>query len=170
METGPKAVDPIHCMPTFASIATYLAAQKGIDKMKMFYLHNFLFVLSLRFGCRIIGFVEIALCGYGFYYLIANYGFSEMLESMITITLGTSCLLTVLMMVSTLQEHESSGIIFTYLMWGIFTTIFLCIFYLIMFQTKRLTVPLFFVTKCYSMLVVLSFLHMIVSSDSDDSA
>ncbi|XP_023173443.1 uncharacterized protein LOC111601193 isoform X2 [Drosophila hydei] len=144
METGLKAGDPTLCMPTFASIAIHSAAQNGFGRMKMFYLHNFLFIFGLRFGCRLIGFVEIALYGYGFYYLINTYGFSEMLESMVIITLGTSCLLTILMMISTLQDHESSGIIFTYLMWGIFSTIFLSIFFMILIKTKVISIALFF--------------------------
>ncbi|XP_030561424.1 uncharacterized protein LOC115763123 isoform X1 [Drosophila novamexicana] len=144
----------------------------------MFYLHNFLFIFSLRFGCRLIGFIEVCLYGYGFYYLVNKYGFSQMLESMIIISLGTSCLLSILMLISTLQDHESSGIIFTYLMWGIFTTIFLAVFYLITFKSgRKISLEVFLglllgttIAKCYSMLVVLSFLHMMVSSDSEDSS
>ncbi|XP_060658470.1 uncharacterized protein LOC132792944 isoform X1 [Drosophila nasuta] len=144
----------------------------------MFYLQNFLFIFSLRFGCRLIAYTEICAYGYGVYYMFREFGFIELMESMIIISLGTSCILAILMLVSTLQEHESTGIIFTYLMWGIFTTIFLAIFYILSYTNGKMkSVPLFVallvgttIIKCYALLVVLSFMHMLVSSDSDDSS
>ncbi|XP_062127197.1 uncharacterized protein LOC133839579 isoform X3 [Drosophila sulfurigaster albostrigata] len=110
----------------------------------MFYLQNFLFIFSLRFGCRLIAYTEICAYGYGVYYMFREFGFIELMESMIIISLGTSCILAILMLVSTLQEHESTGIIFTYLMWGIFTTIFLAIFYILSYTNRKMeSIPLF---------------------------
>ncbi|XP_034473979.1 uncharacterized protein LOC117781345 [Drosophila innubila] len=144
----------------------------------MFYLQNFLFIFSLRFGCRVIAYTEICMYGYGLYYMIDEFGFGKIMESMIIIALGTSFVMTILMLYSTLQEHESTGIIFTYLMWGTVTTIFLSSYYIICFWDKKIISEAVFagllvgtiVLKSYAMLVVLSFMHMLVSSDSEDSS
>ncbi|KAL7741413.1 hypothetical protein ACLKA6_000741 [Drosophila palustris] len=145
----------------------------------MFYLQNFLFIFSLRFGCRLIASAEIIIYAYGVYYVYTEFGFEKLLDSMILVSLAASFLLSCLMVISTLQEHESTGILFTYLIWGIFTTIFLDIFYIFCFikydrfASEYIFAGLLIATtlpKCYAMLVVLSFMHMLVSSDSEDSS
>lgn len=192
--------------------------------------------------CRVIAYAEICIYGYGVYFMIDTFGmtldlllsiwslfnrlfphcvlgFGKILESMIIIALGTSFVMTILMLYSTLQEHvsvclcvyvcawfkrysiqESTGIIFTYLMWGTFTTIFLSSYYVICYSDKKIITETVFagllvgtvgkwvrnwiylvfqstcilmtstVLKSYAMLVVLSFMHMLVSSDSEDSS
>lgn len=40
----------------------------------MYYLRNFLFVFSLRFGSQLTAYIEIVVYGYSIYYMVTEYG------------------------------------------------------------------------------------------------
>ncbi|XP_017841004.1 uncharacterized protein LOC108598741 [Drosophila busckii] len=142
----------------------------------MLKLQKFLWFLSLRNGCRIIALVEFALGAFGTYAVVGRYGFELLLESIVIISLSVACLLAFLLLIATLHDHESTGVVFTYLIWSIFLCVLLSVFYIMAFMRGVFNIYVLLglligtlTVKIYFLLVAYSFMHLLVGNPSDES-